>query len=79
MSGAAISSLGLLLDIGGVLLLWRFGLPEAVNRGGFGYAALVGEDPAEKAKAERYDYFARIGLILLIGGFALQLLGNWLP
>lgn len=78
MSSAAISTIGLVLDIIGVMLLWRFGLPEAVSRGGVGYIRLLGEDTAEKTKAARYDLWARCGLWLLIGGFLLQLISNWL-
>ena len=59
-------------------MLKRFGLPEAVSRGGFGYIVIESVDEAEKAKAQRYDRWARCGLLLLVGGFALQLLGNWL-
>ena len=69
---------GLTLDIIGVLLLWRFGLPEAVSRGGFGYVVLEGEDAAEKAKAAAYDKWAHVGLILIVGGFTLQLLAVWI-
>lgn len=78
MASPCVTTVGLTLDIIGVVLLWRFGLPEAISRGGFGYLALEGEDEAEKAKARRYDMWARIGLTLIIGGFSLQLLAAWL-
>lgn len=78
LDSAVVSSIGLGLDIVGVLLLWRFGLPEAVSRGGFGYIILEGHDEAEKAKAERYDLWAHLGLALLIFGFLLQLASNWI-
>ena len=78
MLASSINSLGLVLAIAGVVLLWRFGLPEAVNRGGFGYIMLEGTDEAEKAKAQLYDRWARVGLFSLVAGFGLQLWSNWL-
>ena len=74
-----IGSLGLVLDIIGAVLLFRYGLPEDVSRGGASYELREEEDEAEKLKAKRYDSLGRLGLLLLIAGFMLQLVAIWLP
>jgi hypothetical protein len=68
---------GLVLDIIGALMLWRYGLPEEVSRSGAIHLIGEQEDAAEKALARRYDWLARLGLTLLILGFVLQLIGSW--
>lgn len=75
---ALLNTGGLVSGFIGVLILWRYGLPEAVTRGGFGYVMLEGEDRAEKAKAARYDDLARFGLLLIALGFLLQLIALWI-
>jgi hypothetical protein len=64
-----VNSIGLLADIAGAVLLWKYGLPEALSREGHSYLILEQTDEAEKAKAARYDWWSRIGLGLLIAGF----------
>lgn len=73
-----VNSFGLLLDIVGVVLIWRFGLPEPISRSGAKYLVTGQTDEAEKAKAERFHNLSKIGLGLLIAGFALQLVSNFL-
>jgi len=73
-----INSLGLLLDICGAILLWKYGLPEAISREGHCYLVLGQKDEAEAAKARTYDCWSRLGLALLILGFALQLVSNFI-
>jgi hypothetical protein len=73
-----VNSAGLLCDIVGVILLFKFGLPDEVRRMGQSYIALEASDAAEIAKADRYDRFARIGLAAIIVGFILQLVSNFL-
>jgi hypothetical protein len=65
-----INSAGLTLDVAGVMLLFRFGLPEAVRRAGLAYWN------GDEEKMRLYDRLGRAGLALLIGGFLLQLLSN---
>lgn len=46
-----VNSIGLVLDIIGALLIWKFGLPESINRdGSINLAARVDEEQIEKAK-----------------------------
>ena len=70
-----INSLGLVLDIIGVLLLFRYGLPiDITNRGILGISQRM-----EKQKDDR-RYLTRsyIGLSLLIIGFILQIVSNFI-
>jgi len=75
----SINSAGLVLDIVGALLLWKYGLPEAINRDGAVHLVLEQTSTEEIAKARYYDGIAKIALTLLILGFALQLLSNFMP
>lgn len=55
MTADCFNSLGLFLDILGVILLFRFGLPQDVRRGGESFSRTEGVDQREAAKAKRYD------------------------
>jgi len=49
-----VNSLGLVCDIIGAYLVWKYGLPERLS--GAGHLYLVGKtDEAEIAKAKRYS------------------------
>jgi hypothetical protein len=78
MCRTLINSLGLFCDIAGVVLLYFFGLPAHVSRSGHGAILQEQEDLAEKARARRYDFWARFGFGLLVIGFALQLASNFM-
>jgi len=73
-----ISSIGLALDIIGVLLIWKYGIPNEVRRGGIQSIDFEGPDLTEAEKARRYGKWSNIGLGLLLFGFVLQLLSNWI-
>lgn len=75
-TSTAINSIGLLLDIAGVIMVWRYGLPEVVSREGAQYVVTGQTDKIEKAKALKFDRLSKVGLCLIISGFALQLIGN---
>jgi hypothetical protein len=64
MSSHVISSFGLVLDIVGVVMIWRYGLPEPLSRTGAVHLILEQSDEAERAKATRYDRLSKIGLAL---------------
>ena len=77
MQPSDISSLGLVFDIGGAILLWRFGLPEVeVYRSGRVPAIYNPATPEDEKKIKKYDRLSRIGVAALILGFALQLMGT---
>lgn len=73
-----VNSLGLVLDIIGAFLLWKFGLPANISRGGHGRIIMETRDEAEAAKAEQYDRLGNWGMLLLGIGFLLQLVSNFL-
>lgn len=66
-----LNSIGLCLDIIGVLMLFKFGLPEDVRRDG-AYFLAIGKQNKEAEKAKRYDCFAKVALMLIVVGFILQ-------
>lgn len=73
-----VNSIGLVLDIAGALLLWKYGLPESISREGHVHLVLEKNNEEEKAKAKKYDRWSRLGLFLLVSGFFLQLVSNFL-
>ena len=73
-----VNSAGLILDIVGAVLVWRYGLPDAISRTGAIHLILEQTDEVEMAKAKRHDTIARCGIGLLIAGFGLQLVSNFL-
>jgi hypothetical protein len=68
---------GLLCDIAGALVVWKYGLPESISRTGAVHLELEQRDEAEKAVAKKYDSRAHFGIGLLMGGFVLQLISNF--
>ena len=57
-----VSSLGLVLNIVGVVLVWQFGLPAAISRAGYIITDRVDEE--EKGKGRRYELSGiHIGLL----------------
>ena len=73
-----VNSLGLVFDIIGVVMLFKYGLPEEVSRSGAGFLQLEEDDKDEVAKAARYDTLSRVALGLLVAGFLLQIVSNWM-
>jgi hypothetical protein len=78
VTSTIVNSIGLILDIAGVVLVWRYGLPESVSREGAQYIITEQTDERERMKAARFDLLSKIGLGLIIGGFALQLASNFI-
>jgi hypothetical protein len=78
MCSTWVNSIGLVLDICGAILLWKYGLPESISREGHQYIVLGQKDEAEAAKAKTYDRWSKLGLSLLILGFVLQLVSNFI-
>ena len=73
-----LNSLGLLLDIFGAILIWRYGLPTDVDPQGRNFITTNDRDSNEIAKGKRYRRWQHLGVGFLVSGFGLQLLGNWL-
>lgn len=71
--------LGLCLDIAGVVLLYRYGLPSRYpddRDAGLIRWPGVGPEPADPQVQHRFTYLSRSGLFCLVSGFALQLVGT---
>lgn len=73
-----VNSVGLVMDILGAMLLWKYGLPEAINRDGLDVITVSQVNEAEVAKAKKYDGWSKLGLALLIAGFIFQLFSNFI-
>ena len=71
-----ISPFGLILDILGAVLIYKYGLPEEVSRTGSIVRVVEEEDETEIIKAKKYDEYSRIGFWLLILGFIFQLISS---
>lgn len=72
-----LNSIGLLLDIFGVIILWRYGLPETINRKGYSYVIREEIDAEQIKKVKKYDSYSFIGICILITGFVLQIISNF--
>jgi hypothetical protein len=79
MIHAIVNSIGLLLGIVGTGILWQFGLPASIDREGWVLMACDQKDEAMIAKAKLFDFRADCGFALLLTGFVLQLISNFLP
>lgn len=71
-----VTTFGLVLDIIGVVLLFKFGLPPSVNRHGHNFTTLGGQDEDEIKTGKLYDRISWGALALLVIGFGLQIAGN---
>lgn len=73
-----VNSIGLAMDIFGAILLWKYGLPAAINRDGLEVITVSQVNEAEVAKAKKYDRWSQLGVTLLIAGFIFQLISNFI-
>ena len=77
-----INSVGLLLDIAGVVLLFFFGLPSRIKHPddlqlmGWGTHVQGLHGASVRAKWDWHQRMSRLGLLFLIVGFALQIASN---
>jgi hypothetical protein len=71
-----ISSIGLIADIIGCLIIYKFGLPENVNKNGHINLILEQTNDNEIEKFKSYKRLSNVGLTLLLIGFIFQLIGN---
>lgn len=72
-----LSSIGLILGIFGALLMYNFGVPNVLDKNG---ANLIGDYGTKKSKkkVKKHLFFSKIGVILLLMSFSLQLTSNFL-
>ena len=72
-----VSAIGLALDIVGVLLLWRFGLPSHLKPGGKVHT--VWDEKIDDVEKKRFDFAKVAGdaaILLIVFGFVLQFIGS---
>jgi hypothetical protein len=73
-----VNSAGLVLDIIGASLLWKFGLPPDVSRTGSILIAAEQIDENEVRKAKFYNRVSFWAFLCLVAGFAFQLVSNFI-
>jgi len=73
-----LNSIGLVLDIVGAIILFKYGIPEKIDKDGNVHLLLEDVDEDEIKKAKKYKLYSRIGIMLLIIGFSLQLISNFI-
>lgn len=78
MNNTFVNSLGLALDIVGALLLIKYGIPPKIDREGHQHLILERVDNSEIAKAKIYDRWSTFAILLIVAGFFLQLLSNFI-
>ncbi len=78
MNSTQINSTGLILDILGALLLIKYGIAPKVDRKGHIHIITEQVDEAEIQKARSYDRWSTFAILLIVLGFALQLLSNYI-
>lgn len=76
---AVLVTVGLGLDIVGVVMLSRYGLPPSDARRGGGITLLVGHDRRAEERAYLYEWRSRWALRLIVLGFVIQIIGAWWP
>src|SRR5262245_1512571 len=67
-----LSLIGLILNTIGTILIWRYGLPQDVNRKGESFLALEGGNQREVKKLQWFDRISSFGMLLIVCGFVLQ-------
>ena len=71
-----ISSIGLLFDIIGVILLFFYGIPKNLNPNGYIYKVKEDVNINEINTYKKYKYWSYIALIFLLIGFIFQFIGS---
>lgn len=68
---------GLVLNLIGTILVWRFGLPPSVDRKGRTFLITHAIDEAEVEQARNMDRCSHLGAALIVAGFFLQAIAAW--
>ncbi|PIQ09526.1 MAG: hypothetical protein COW71_06190 [Ignavibacteriales bacterium CG18_big_fil_WC_8_21_14_2_50_31_20] len=75
-----VNSLGLLLDILGAFLIWKYSKTDALKfieeNGSFFWD---GSSETDKIEFKKQNKYSHIGLLLMIFGFILMLISNFIP
>lgn len=76
MNANCINSIGLFLDILGVVLLFIYGLPKDMAKDGHQFITANPTDESVR-KYKLYNRLSYVALAMLIIGFLLQIVSNW--
>jgi hypothetical protein len=76
-----LTVIGLVLDIIGVIMVFKYGLPSRVKEKGSAFGGTETSDQELKRKAynRSIEIRAQVGLGLLLLGFVFQLIANFVP
>lgn len=74
-----LNIIGLVFDLIGVIMLFKYGLPENIDKSGAVYFVTGSKDKDEIQKAKKYERLSYIALTCIIIGFSLQLAANFTP
>jgi uncharacterized protein YjeT (DUF2065 family) len=77
MSTATLNIIGLVLNLVGVIILFRYGMPFHVPTGGAVHLIAEQVDAAEKALESRYEVFGYFGLVAIVVGTGMQIVGAY--
>jgi hypothetical protein len=78
ISDVVIRGLGIFLNMFGVALIWVFGLPPRMDVATRAYVAGVEHDSDKMRKQWLLDLGSNVGIVLLLGGFFLQFIANYI-
>ncbi len=70
--------IGLALSFTGAIIIFFFGLPPMISESGATHLIAEQVDKGEIKRAKKYQVISRIGLILLVVGFLLQLIERFI-
>ena len=76
MAPEIVNTIGLLLDVFGVIIVFKYGWPQPVPYE-IGYDDSP-EDQKEKRQAEWHTRYSLAGLGLIVGGFLIQIIAVWI-
>jgi hypothetical protein len=77
---AALNIVGLLMNLAGVILLFRYGMPYRVRTGGNQIRVVSGRTNQEIVKTEQlYEKLGFLGLVLIVLGTAAQVIAAFSP
>jgi hypothetical protein len=77
MSTIALNIIGLVLNLVGVFILFRYGMPFHVRTEGTVFIVSGQVDAAEKALERRYEIFGYFGLLAIVVGTGMQIIGAY--
>jgi hypothetical protein len=77
MSTAALNIIGLVLNLVGVIILFRYGMPFHVPTGGALLLVTDQIDAAEKAVESWYEIYGYFGLLAIFVGTVMQIVGAY--